>query len=217
MVGTIVSATNQRPFQNTRADTCSGPAIRGAVALSFVLCGLAHRAAWTDAEQSKPCGIPPDKCRDAGIRISKEGARMFNPMRTNPRISASADSTTDACLLKTTSLIKVDVYDAAGELLGQIEEILIDAHSGCVRYVVLALGGFLGIGRKRFAVPWSAVTPDAGRRRCIVNVTLMRLMAVPVSQGDSSPRRAELSWSKESASMLRQQGFLGVIRDQHLG
>ena len=142
---------------------------------------------------------------------------MFNPMRTNPRISASADSTTDACLLKTTSLIKDDVYDAAGELLGQIEEILIDAHSGCVRYVVLALGGFLGIGRKRVAVPWSALTPDADDRRCIVDVTLMRLMAVPVSQGEPSPRRVNLSWSEEGSYMLRQQGFLGATRDKHPG
>jgi sporulation protein YlmC with PRC-barrel domain len=142
---------------------------------------------------------------------------MFNTMRTKPRISVSADSATDACLLKTTSLIKDDVYDAAGQFRGQIEEILIDAHSGCVRYAVLALGGFLGIGRKRFPVPWSSLTPDINHRRCIVDVTLMRLMAVPVSQGDPSLRRADLSWGREGAYMLRQQGFLGVIRDKHLG
>jgi len=142
---------------------------------------------------------------------------MFNTMNTDPRISVAVDLTTNAYLLKATSLIKDDVYDAGGKLLGRIEEILIDSRSGCVRYAVLGLGGFLGIGRKRFAVPWSALTPDANYRRCIVNVTLMRLLALPVSQGDPSPRRADLSWSKESASMLRQQGFLGAIRDKHLG
>jgi sporulation protein YlmC with PRC-barrel domain len=141
---------------------------------------------------------------------------MFKRMTANARKSVRADSRTDACLLKTTSLIKDDVYDSAGQYRGKIEEILIDAHSGCVRYAVLALGGFLGIGRKRVAVPWSALTPDADHQRCIVDVTLMRLMAVPVSQGDPSPRRADLSWSKEGAYMLRQQGFLGVIRDKHL-
>ena len=75
----------------------------------------------------------------------------------------------------------------------------------------------MGIGRKRVAVPWRALTPDADHRRCIVDVTLMRLMAVPVSQLDPSPRRADLSWSKGGAYMLRQQGLLGVIRDKHLG
>lgn len=141
---------------------------------------------------------------------------MFNRMRTNRRISDRVDATPDACLLKTTSLIEDDVYDADGKLLGEIAEILIDARTGCVRYAVLALGGFLGIGRKRFAVPWSALTPDADYRRCIVDVTLMRLMALPVPQDDPWMRRADLSWSKENASLLRQQGFLGVIRDKHL-
>jgi sporulation protein YlmC with PRC-barrel domain len=142
---------------------------------------------------------------------------MFKRMTANARKSVRADSRTDACLLKTTSLIKDDVYDAAGAYRGRIEDIVIDTRSGCIRYAVLALGGFLGIGRKRIAVPWSALTPDAHHQRCIVDVTLMRLMAVPVSQGDPSPRRAGLSWSTEGAHMLRQQGFLGLIRDERPG
>ena len=141
---------------------------------------------------------------------------MFNRMRTNPRNSVRVDSTTDACLLKTTSLIKDDVYDSAGKLLGQVEDIVIDARFGCVRYAVLALGGILGIGRKRFAVPWSALTPDADYRRCIVDVTLMRLMALPVPQDDPWLRRVDLSWSKENSYLRRQQGFLGVIRANRL-
>src|SRR5450830_1010857 len=109
---------------------------------------------------------------------------MFSRMRTNPRISVTADSTTNACLLGTTSLIKDDVYDAADKFLGEIEEIILDVRTGCVRYAVLSLGGFLGIGRKRFAVPWRALTPDADYRRCIVDVALMKLMALPVPQDD---------------------------------
>ena len=141
---------------------------------------------------------------------------MFNSMRTNRRISARVDPTPDACLFKTTSLIEDDVYDAAGQFRGQIEDILIDARSGCVRYAVLALGGFLGIGRKRVAVPWSALTPDADHRRCIVDVTLMRLLALPVPQADRLVPRADLSWSNENAYLLRRRGFLGVLRDERL-
>ncbi len=115
--------------------------------------------------------------------------------QTNPRISVSVDSTTNACRLGATSLIEDDVYDAAGKFLGEIEEIVLDVRTGCVRYVVLALGGFLGIGQKRFAVPWRALTPDADYRRCIVDVALMQLMAVPVPQNDPWLQRADLTWS----------------------
>jgi sporulation protein YlmC with PRC-barrel domain len=120
---------------------------------------------------------------------------MFNRMRTKPRISVTVDSTTNACLVGTTSLIKDDVYDAAGKFLGEIEEIILDARTGCVRYAVLSLGGFLGIGRKRFAVPWRALTPDADYRRCIVDVALMQLMAVPVPQNDPWLQRTDPTWS----------------------
>jgi len=110
----------------------------------------------------------------------------------------------------TTSLIEDDVYDAAGKFLGEIEEIVLDVRTGCVRYAVLAVGGFLGLGRKRFAVPWSALTPDADYQRCIVDVTLMRLMAVPVPKNDPWLQRADPTWSKGNSYLLRQQGFLGV-------
>jgi hypothetical protein len=149
-------------------------------------------------------------------RLQQEQSMSVSDIRSrnNSRVSAKVDSTPNACLLGTTSLIGNDVYDAAGKFLGEIAEIVLDVRTGCVRYAVLALGGFLGIGRKRFAVPWSALTPDADYRRCIVDVTLMRLMALPIPQDAPWMRRADLSWSNENASLLRQQGFLGVIRDK---
>ena len=83
-------------------------------------------------------------------------------------------------LLGARTLIEDDVYDASGKCLGEIEDIVLDTRTGCVRYAILALGGFLGIGCKRFAVPWSALTPDANYRRCVVNVAHMKIMAVPI-------------------------------------
>jgi len=116
---------------------------------------------------------------------------MFNKMRTSPRSSVKGDSPRDTCLLGTSSLIEYATYDAAGKFLGRIEEIVLDARTGCVRYVVLALRGFLGFGRKRVAVPWRALTPHPDYRRCIVDVRLMHLMAVPVPKDDPRLRRTD--------------------------
>jgi len=136
---------------------------------------------------------------------------MIDEMRTNPRISAGSGSVTNDCLLGATSLIEDDVYDAAGRFLGEIEEILVDARTGCVRYAVLALGGFLGIGRKRFAVPWSAFSPDADYRRCVVDAALLQLAALPVPQDDPWLRRAGVAWSQENAYLPRRPASLDVI------
>ena len=109
---------------------------------------------------------------------------MFERNRSTGAGSASGDATRRASHVGATSLIKDGVYDKAGERLGEVEELILDTRTGCVRYVVLSCGGFLGIGGRRFAIPWSAVTPDNEYRRCVVDVAQMNLTAVPVSDDD---------------------------------
>jgi sporulation protein YlmC with PRC-barrel domain len=59
---------------------------------------------------------------------------------------------------KASGLIGVDVKDAAGEKLGEIEDVVIDFNNGNVAYLVMSTGGLLGIGEKRLAVPLKAFT-----------------------------------------------------------
>jgi sporulation protein YlmC with PRC-barrel domain len=136
---------------------------------------------------------------------------MFNGMRSTARFSEKLDDTTSDRLVGMTSLIQDDVYDAADNCLGEIKEIILDARTGCVRYVVLALGGFLGIGRKRFAVPWSVLSPDANYQRSIVDVTLMQLTAVPVPQNDPWLQRVDRRWSKENTYLARRRAISDIV------
>jgi sporulation protein YlmC with PRC-barrel domain len=71
------------------------------------------------------------------------------------------------------------VYDAAGEFVGQVVEIMVDTRIGYVAWAVIAVGGFFGIGRRRLAVPWSVVTPDARYKRCSLSIAQDQLMGVP--------------------------------------
>ncbi len=108
---------------------------------------------------------------------------MLDRSRSN-RYSATAGIAKDGCLVGVASLVDNSVYDARGDLVGKLEELVIDTRTGCVRHAVLAVGGILGIGRRRFAVPWSTLNPDANCRRCVVDVTQMQLTAVPVPDND---------------------------------
>jgi len=128
---------------------------------------------------------------------------MSTTMRSTARYSEKLDDSTADRLVGMTSLIQDDVYDAAHNCLGKVREIILDARTGCVRYVVLALGGFLGIGRKRFAVPWSAFTLDANYHRCIVDVTLMQLTAVRVPENEPWLQRVHRTSSNVSAYLPR--------------
>jgi sporulation protein YlmC with PRC-barrel domain len=62
---------------------------------------------------------------------------------------------------KASSLVGKSVKNLEGKDLGQIEELLI-ATTGEVAYAVLSFGGFLGLGDKLFAVPWTSLahSPD---------------------------------------------------------
>jgi hypothetical protein len=78
------------------------------------------------------------------------------------------------------------VYDAAGDYVGRIEEVMVDTRIGYVAYAVITAGGFLGIGKRRFAVPWSIVKPDPHARRCAVNIDHHRLLGAPWFNGYSN-------------------------------
>jgi sporulation protein YlmC with PRC-barrel domain len=93
-------------------------------------------------------------------------------------------------LLGIQSLVANRLYDADGNFVGKLEEVVLDVRSGCVRHVVVAVGGIMGIGRRRLAVPWSALIPDADYRRCIIDVAQMRLTAVQVTDADPWLRRS---------------------------
>ena len=46
------------------------------------------------------------------------------------------------------------VYNASGDKLGSIDDIVIDKLSGQMRYAALEFGGFLGVGTDRYPIPW---------------------------------------------------------------
>ena len=52
------------------------------------------------------------------------------------------------------------VVNRQKEDLGTIEHLMIDVEKGRIAYAVLSFGGFLGMGDKLFAIPWSALAVD---------------------------------------------------------
>ena len=55
-----------------------------------------------------------------------------------------------------------DVQNAAGEKIGDINDLVFD-RSGRISTVVLGVGGFLGMGEKHVAVPFTALTYSSGK------------------------------------------------------
>lgn len=100
-------------------------------------------------------------------------------------------------LMGANTLIGNDVYNHKGEDIGDIKEIMLDILTGKVRYAVLSFGGFLSMGEKLFAVPWTALTLDTTNKRFVLNVEKEKLANAPGFDKNKWPDMADQSWAKE--------------------
>ena len=89
-----------------------------------------------------------------------------------------------------------DVFNKQDEDLGDVKEIMIDVPTGRVAYAVLSFGGFLGMGEKLFAVPWSALKLDTANKRFVLDVSKERLKEAPGFDTDAWPDMADPTWVK---------------------
>jgi sporulation protein YlmC with PRC-barrel domain len=79
------------------------------------------------------------------------------------------------------------VYNHAGDKLGSIDDLMIDKHSGHVRYAVMEFGGFLGMGTDRYPLPWSLLKYDTEKEGYVVPLDKDRLHDAPRYASDSAP------------------------------
>jgi len=99
-------------------------------------------------------------------------------------------------LLSASTLAADDVYNPKGEKLGSIKELMLNINSGKVCYAVLSFGGFLSLGEKLFAVPWSALTVDTDNQRFVMDTDEERLKTAPGFDADNWPNMADATWEK---------------------
>ena len=97
--------------------------------------------------------------------------------------------------MSSSSLVGNDVYNLQDEDLGDVKDFMLDMRTGKVAYAVLSFGGFLGMGEKLFAVPWSALTLDTENKRFTLNVTKDRLEDAPGFDKDNWPDMANPVWA----------------------
>jgi len=98
-----------------------------------------------------------------------------------------------------TSLVGSHVRNEAGEDLGRLEQIMLNISSGHIGYGVLSVGGFLGIGAKMVAVPWSAFHIEEVEQgpRLMLDVDRKTLEDAPGFEKDNWPDMADPAFESE--------------------
>lgn len=99
--------------------------------------------------------------------------------------------------VRASSIIGTDVINPKGENLGNIKEIVIDSVNGRVAYAVVSFGGFLGLGKKLFAIPFSAFDYNAINNQYVLDVSREKLEAAPGFDADHWPTMSDELWNRD--------------------
>ena len=85
-----------------------------------------------------------------------------------------------------TNWYKQNVYDAAESKIGEVKDVLV-SQDGKVTALIVSVGGFLGIGEKDVAVPFSSVTQKMkdGKSYLTLDTTKDALKSAPGFAYDS--------------------------------
>src|SRR5688500_285583 len=100
-------------------------------------------------------------------------------------------------VLSASTLIGKNIDNLEGEKLGEIKDVMLDVDLGRVAYAVLSFGGFLGMGDKRFAIPFEAFRLDAADDRIVLTVPKETLKNAPGFEKDRWPSTADRRWATQ--------------------
>ena len=77
------------------------------------------------------------------------------------------------------NVLGMRVRNEQGRDVGEIDNLLIDTQTGRISHVVVAVGGFMGVGEKKVVVPWSDLTIASDGKRSIATLSQGKLETAP--------------------------------------
>lgn len=122
-------------------------------------------------------------------------------MQSQPHIPAGAEIIGSGIgdgpgpqVMAASSLDGTTAYSSDGQDVGKISEIMLDVPHGRIAYAVLTTGGFLGIGNRLHAIPWSALVMDTDEKCFRIAMTAERIKTAPGFDKDNWPSMADPQW-----------------------
>jgi sporulation protein YlmC with PRC-barrel domain len=108
----------------------------------------------------------------------------------------------------------IDVRNDANENLGDVNELVIDAKNGHLRYLALSFGSIFTGGNKLFAVPLSAVTLSHAENKTFLtlHVSQDNLRNAPGFDKNNWPNTADPNWARDIDSFYQRTATRSLSR-----
>ena len=97
------------------------------------------------------------------LQAGPAGAQSATPAESAPATSP-ANQSGSADVSTARDIQGMSIWDRDNELLGEVDDVILDKRTSKLRLVVVSHGGFLGIGGKPVAIEWRELEYDAGAR-----------------------------------------------------
>jgi sporulation protein YlmC with PRC-barrel domain len=88
---------------------------------------------------------------------------------------------------RASELMGMEVRNAQGENLGEIDDLAIDLNGGRVHYALLSFGGRMGLGDKQFAYPIRTLKMASDGEHLLLNLPRERLEKAPGFERNNAP------------------------------
>jgi sporulation protein YlmC with PRC-barrel domain len=126
--------------------------------------------------------------RGASRRVFSDGATPEDLPVQEPTVSHDN--------IRASRVRGTEVYNAEGEHLGHIDDIVLGKRDGKAQYAIMSFGGFLGIGEKYHPLPWESLTYDPGRGGYVVSVSREQLEGAPSYAVEEEPDWADPDYGR---------------------
>ncbi|MCB0317560.1 MAG: PRC-barrel domain-containing protein [Bdellovibrionales bacterium] len=100
-------------------------------------------------------------------------------------------------LLGASSILADHVFNKEGDKLGQVIELMIDPSTASIIYAVMSFGGFMGFGKKLFALPIQRFSIDKSRESLILDISKEELKDAPGFDKNDWPREPQPEFIKK--------------------
>ena len=110
-------------------------------------------------------------------------------------------------LMTAATLTGDTIYNRSGEELGKLDEVMLDIDGGRIAYGVMKSGGFLGLGGKLFAIPWTALELDTTRHALVMDAPKERFENAPGFDKGHWPSMADAQWHRDVHAHYHAPGF----------
>ena len=132
----------------------------------------------------------PNRTADPALQTEHSANYRGSDLSTSPNIHRASE------------IIGLNVMTPNNEdTIGKVDDLVLDANNGTIRYAAVSVGGFLGIGDKMVAVPWKAFDckkDEDGNSYLSLNTTKEKLEKAPGFDQNNWPDFASQTWSREN-------------------